>query len=330
VIITRERLIELARREAEKRGERRGLLAAYLVGSVAAGDSLLGGTADVDVVMIHREPPLRDREIVSLSADVHLELFHYDRSRFSQPRDLRIDADLGPPLCRSVRLFDPDHFFDWVQAGACAQFDLPDQKLTRARRLLDRARRLRSSLTPGPRAGASLLSAAFDGANAVMMLNDGPCSGRRLIPQLRKRFDQLGRLDLFRAVLALFDADQAASWDIQSWISEWARGYDRLIDRDSDPLRTPVRRDYYLRAFHELADSSEPEAIVPHLVLHWPQPVGAGESDDGKEPGDDAYMDLLAETSLAPDQVTARQHDLETCLDQMELYLEDWAGQHGA
>ncbi|MGA9531237.1 MAG: hypothetical protein WBR18_00825 [Anaerolineales bacterium] len=330
MIITRERLIELAEREAEKRGERRGLLAAYVVGSVATGDPIFAGSADVDVVMIHPDPPLRDREIVVLSPDVHLDLYHYDRSRFGQPRELRVDPDLGPSLCQAVRVFDPDHFFDWVQAGACAQFDLPDQRVTRGRNLLSRARDMRASLRPDPVAAVRFVTAALDGANAAMMVSGLPCSGRRVIPNLRARFELVERLDLFRHLIELFNVDQADSSKVADWIAQWAKGYDRRMSEGEDPLMQPARRDYFLRAFHELADSGQPEAIMPLLILHWP-----GMSAKGARPAElpehsEAYLDLLAMADLTPDRLVARKHDLEATLDHMELFLEDWAERHGA
>jgi hypothetical protein len=330
VIITRERLIELAEREAEKRGQRRRLVAAYVVGTVATGDPLLAGSADVDIVMIHSEPPLRDREVVTLSPDVHLDLHHYDRARYGQPRELRIDPDLGPSLCRAIRVFDPDHFFDWVQAGACAQFDLPSQRVTRGRTLLARAREKREALRADSVAALNFTTAAFDGANAAMMVSGLPCSGRRLIPDLRARFEQLDRLDLFRHLIELFKADQADSTSVADWIADWAKAYDRLMSEGADPLKQPARRDYFLRAFHELADAGQPEAIMPLLIMHWPGIDGEAEGEPELSAEYRGYQDLLRATDLMPDQMESRKHDLEATLDEMEMFLEDWAERHGA
>jgi len=329
VIITRERLIELAEREAVKRGERRGLLAAYVVGSVASGDPLLAGCADVDIVMIHAEPPLRNREIISLSPDVHLDLLHHPRSRFDSPRALRTDPDLGPALCQAIRVFDPDHFFDWVQAGACAQFDLPAQRVARGRQLLSRAREARAALGPGPSSPKDFLRAAFDGANAALMVDGPPCHGRRLIPGLRNRFDKMGQLNLFRELIQLFGADRSDAWNVPDWVATWAKSFDRMIAEGTDPLMQPVRRDYFLRAFHELADSGQPEAILPLLIMQWP--VHSNQTDTSDESFDStgAYNDLLQAADLTPDRIESRKLDLEATLDQMELSLEAWAERHG-
>lgn len=329
MIITRERLIELAEREAAKRGERRGLLAAYVVGSVAAGDPLLAGCADVDVVMIHADPPLRDREIVPLSPDVHLDLHHHTRSRFDPPRALRTDPDLGPALCQAIRVYDPDHFFDWVQAGACAQFDLPAHRVGRGRRLLSRAREIRASLGASDSSPQDFLRAAFDGANAALMVGGPPCTGRRLIPEFRERFDQMDQLHLFRELIQLYGGDRADSWNLPDWIAAWAKDCDRTISEGTSPLMLPVRRDYFLRAFHELADSGQPEAILPLLVIHWPGSSQLRDGSGSPVEHSEAYDDLLNTVDLTPERVESRKFDLEAVLDQMELSLEAWAERHG-
>ncbi len=140
MIITRAKLVELARREAEARAASGDLVSAYLVGSVAYGEPLLGGTADIDLVLIHAEDPATDREIVPLSADVHLDIVHHGRQRYAQPRGLRIDPWLGPAISGPVFLYDPQHFFEWAQAGARGQFFRADHTLARARSLLQAAR----------------------------------------------------------------------------------------------------------------------------------------------------------------------------------------------
>jgi len=330
MIITRERLIDLGRREAIERGERQHLAAAYLVGSVATGEPLFAGCADIDVVLIHNLSPVRSREIVQLSADVHLDLHHRARADFEAPRQLRTDPELGPALCHSLRLYDPEHFFDWVQASACAQFSHASNRLERARSFLIRARAAQRELAGQDAWQAALAGAAVDGANAAATLAGSPVSGRRLVPLLRVRFDAIDRLDLFAGFLRLFDADQTAGWDLPLWISQWAKAYDLTLDRADGQPRAAVRRDYYLRAFQSLAEDGMAEAVVVPLVLTWPSLP----EDDAPEPAVAeslaARESLFRASGLNGQNQAERWAQLDSFLDQVELFLEEWGNDHGA
>jgi predicted nucleotidyltransferase len=74
VKITRQHLIDLARNEALKRADLNNVLSAYLIGSVASGDPLLGDTADIDLVLIHQGEAPSQRETVRLSHQVHFDI----------------------------------------------------------------------------------------------------------------------------------------------------------------------------------------------------------------------------------------------------------------
>lgn len=329
MIITRDRLIDLAREEAETRASRRPLLAAYVVGSVAQGEPLYGGSADIDLVLIHSAPPLRQREIVELSEDVHFDIFHKARGEYDPPRELRTDPDLGPGLYNAVRLHDPDHFFDWVQAAACAQFDSPQNRLARAEAFLQRARASRAALRHADCWPQAFSRAALDGANAIACLLGPPATGRRLVESLREAFGQLDRLDLFGDFLRLFGAHGLDGWDVPSWLATWAKSYDLAIAADADPTFAPVRRDYYLRAFQVMADRGQAEAIVLLLLMHWPPVLPASDHPRAEEV-QDAWNNLLSAAGVDPQFQPTRETELERFLDQIERAILHWGEIHGA
>lgn len=330
MIITRERLIELGRREATERGERQRLAAVYLVGSVVEGDPLVGGSADIDLVLIHNLSPLRPREIVRLSTDVHLDLHHRARAEFEAPRQLRTDPDLGPALCHSIRLHDPEHFFDWVQASACAQFHHPSNRMARARALLTRARTLQRSLSVDDGWQRRLASAAVDGANAAATLGGQPAHGRRLVPGLRTRLDALDQLALFAGFLRVFDADQSAGWDLPGWMAHWAKAYDASLEQSEDKVRAPVRRDYFLRAFQTLAEADMAEAVVVPLLLTWPALDAEQVPEVVMADCTGARQSLYAACGLQDAKLAERRTRLDAFLDDVELFLEAWGSEHGA
>ncbi|HZW05247.1 MAG TPA: hypothetical protein VFF68_15045, partial [Anaerolineaceae bacterium] len=66
--ITRDHLLKIAREMAEQRARRnRGLVCIYLTGSLLTDAPLLGGTADIDLILIHNSEPAYPREVVRIT-----------------------------------------------------------------------------------------------------------------------------------------------------------------------------------------------------------------------------------------------------------------------
>jgi hypothetical protein len=330
LIITAERLTELARQECEKRSRRADIVSGYLIGSVAAGDPLVGGCADIDLVLVHAATPLRDREFVPLSAEVHHDILHLTRSDFDPPRRLRTQPDIVPELCTAVRLYDPDHFFDWVQAAACAQVDRPDNRLRRARRLLKQSRGLLTELAAVQSWQPRYCTAAIAAANACASLLGPPAAGRRLLPILRLRFDELGVLPLYARFLHLFRLTQSDFHHLPLWLSAWAKAYDEAMGDGSDDEAKAVRRDYYLHAFQALADHADVPAVLLPLLQTWPRRTSEGAEQEAEDEIASAYSQLLGSMHLSPSDLESRQFQLESFLDEVDLFLEDWGVRHGA
>ena len=65
--ITRQVVDKIIGETVESRTQKnRNILSIYLTGSYLFDDYLLGGTADVDLVMIHIDQPESEREIIRL------------------------------------------------------------------------------------------------------------------------------------------------------------------------------------------------------------------------------------------------------------------------
>ena len=126
--ITRALLHKLARDNAEKIVRRnRELVCIYLTGSLLEAEPLLGGTTDIDLIVVHNSQPAYPREMVHLSDEVHLDIAHLSIDSFRQPRSLRTDPWLGSFLnANPTLLHDTQHWFEFTQASAGAQFDQPE------------------------------------------------------------------------------------------------------------------------------------------------------------------------------------------------------------
>ena len=72
--VTRESLIRIARETVQERAfNDKDVMAAYLTGSlVGEADPMLGGTADIDLILVHASTPMLKRELVKLTPDFHL------------------------------------------------------------------------------------------------------------------------------------------------------------------------------------------------------------------------------------------------------------------
>jgi hypothetical protein len=69
---------------------------------------MLGGTADIDLVFVHKTCRKKTREFVKLTPDFHLDISRRAKDEFKSPRDLRGDPWLGyemydPSCCTNAR-----------------------------------------------------------------------------------------------------------------------------------------------------------------------------------------------------------------------------------
>ncbi|MGH2607257.1 MAG: hypothetical protein ACRDG5_11765 [Anaerolineales bacterium] len=329
--ITREKLIELARRHAVDAARETALVSAYLTGSVVSGDPLLGGYADVDLVLIHETAPPRAREVVPLSDDVHLDVAHHARSRYTNPRALRVDPWLGPAVCEPAFLYDPDHFFEWAQAGARGQFHRPDHVAARARAMLEAARAIApASASKGGDWLAGYLEGAMRGANAAALLTGFPVWGRRFCLSLDERAHSLGHPEVHGGFVRLMAGENDIAWDLPAWISAWARAIDLASASDHDPDLHPSRRAYYLRGFQALLEAGHPESTLWHLLVTWLRAIRALRDAGTESDHVPAFQSAREALGLQDVDRTARAGDLESYLDHAESLIEDWAVRAGA
>ncbi|MBK9924574.1 MAG: hypothetical protein IPP66_04705 [Anaerolineales bacterium] len=124
--VTRESLIRIAKETAQERAfNDKEIIAAYLTGSLANDelDPMLGGTADIDIIFVHKEEPKHRREFVRLTPDFHVDIGNRAKAEFKRPRELRLDPWLGWEMYDPQLLFEREKFFEFVQAGLRAGFE---------------------------------------------------------------------------------------------------------------------------------------------------------------------------------------------------------------
>jgi len=331
VRITREKLIQLAQQEVERRaGAGQALLSGYLIGSAAHAEPLLGGAADVDLVLIHTETPPHQTEIVPLSDVVHLDITHHSAAFYDQPTQLRVDPWWGPALSEPVFLFDPQHFFERAQAGARGQFHRPDRAIARAQAFLLHARRAQQRLLEDSCWPQAYLEAAMEGANAAACLAGPPAAGRRLALTIERNTATLGAPEVFAAFQRLLNAEAVTTWRIPDVLSAWARAFDAASAQGGDPCFQPARRNYHLAGFQALAEAGRPEAILWPLLHTWDQAIRSLPRVPSTAVYRSAWEALLAQLGLLPTESGLRLDELEAFLDHVDFILEKWAHDNGA
>lgn len=332
--IERATLVKIARDTALKRMQARpSLLSAYLTGSVAAGEPMLGDATDIDLVLIDSLPPPAAREVVRLTDQVALDIHHRHRDEYANAKLLRGHPWRGPELAEPLFLHDPTHFFELAQASARGQFHRPENVATRARTFAAWARdALHVGELPGaepeaPVALADLCQAALNAANAAITLTGFPAGGRRLAMKLEAAARKLGRQDLYTAFIDLFGAPAVDEATATQFLADWSAAY-RAGPSAADELIHPARRTLYERGFHAMIQAGRPADALWLMVLTWNAlmrnvPTGGGHAD--------RWAAFLQRLGLAPAAAyAARVQQAVEYVDAVTALVEDWAERNGA
>ncbi len=352
--ITRDRLLALALEETERRAERGDVLSGYVIGSLAAGDPLLGGKGDIDLVLIHGDDPLVEREFMPISSQIHLDITHRPRSFYRQPRKLREHPWYGPEMCEPAFLYDPTHYFEWAQAAVRGQFHRPDFVYARACAFLRHARRSAAQARGDRGWLGTYLQSLLETINAAASLSGFPAAGRQVGPQLAARLSELGYTELYHRFQQLLGADRLEPRRLPDWIAAWARAYDRALEHQSSEtepspnltgenaladrtdgslkrrLRTfgdglaAERRAYYLAGFQTMVEDGRGPLILWPLLASW-QRVAASNA-----PHTDSWEAVLKQLQLSRIYADRRLTQLERLQDQVEDQLERWSERVGA
>ncbi len=333
--ITREILLKIARETAAQRVKvSRRLVCIYLVGScLTETQPLLGGTTDIDLVMIHDTEPNQEREVVRLSDEVHLDISHYSQDLFHQPRHLRIDPWLGPFIYnKPLVLHDSNHWFDYNQAATGAQFQQADNVLARSRALADLARRGWMDLSFGSapdhrRKVYGFLKALENAGNAIASLTGVPLTERRFLVQFPQRALAIGRQDLSAGLVSLLASEVEVSDETwESWLAGWDQALQSVAQVEGCPPRLhPTRRGYYLRAAAALWEE-HPTAAFWLLMRTWTLAVYHLPADS---PSILPWQEACRTAGLDKAHFGARLEALDAYLDSVEEALDRWGQING-
>jgi hypothetical protein len=322
VRVTRDKLIDLARAEAERRGQSEDVISGYLIGSVADGEPLIDGTADIDLVLIHTYLPERARELLPLSENIHFDITHHHSDLYSNPPELRIHPWLGPSMCEPIFLYDPNHFFERAQAGVRGQFYQLDYVHARSAAFLKNARRFKSNMVHSITWITNYAHAILEAFNALVNLGGFPVAGRRMVLKLEDRLKDLGFDEHFLAFQNLLGGDSLSKVQLQNWLTAWEKNF--IAAGYFSPMFDPTRKNYFLYAFRNLLDSDSYTAIVWNLITTWNQAAGILEEAGETLQVDAIWKDTMVKLRISPEFRDERGSELEAQLDNIEEIIEHW------
>ena len=238
--VTRESLIRIAKETAQERAfNDRDIIAAYLTGSLVDDelDPMLGGTADIDIILVHASEPKRLREFIKLTPDFHVDISHRAKSEFKRPRELRLDPWLGWEMYDPKLLFEREKFFEFVQAGLRAgfEFNAPALALQRSRSLLAHGRQIWRDLLEindavTPNDVLQYMKSLYHAVNAVAELSGPPLQERRLMLEFASRAEAAQRPGMEAALVGLLGASELDGSTIQAWLPDWKLAFESAME----------------------------------------------------------------------------------------------------
>ena len=330
--INRDILTNLAHEEVKKRIRNDpGVVTAYLCGSLLEENYLLGGTTDIDLVFVHISQPECGREIVRLSAEIHLDIAHHAQKEYEQPRNIRSHAWLGPAVYSCLPLYDVNHFMDFTQASVRGQFNQPEMILQRAKPQVEHARQIWFSLQDNPEQTgvdvlSSYLSAVEHAANSIALLSGGPLTERRFLMNFSLRAEAAGSPGLFPGLLGLLGGAKFDREQVRTLLPDWETALLALPQPVNKLRLHPHRRSYYRRAFEAMLEMGEPRLILWPLINTWTLAAKQFAEDS---PEWSTWNRVCLDFELVGPAFKERVEALDAYLDQVEETIDRWASAMG-
>ena len=309
------------------------LHAAYLLGSLRSDDPLLGGTTDIDLVLVHKYLAPAERETVALTPEISVDIFHKTQDAYQEPRQLRRDPWMGYPLTfNHILLFDTDHWLEFVQSSVTAEFHRADNVLARVNAMQSAAReRWRTLFTMPPESYLNWLDQFMEtlslGANALAGLIGSPLTTRRFMRTFHERIESLGTPEVWSSFTGLLGCSEGFQVDHKVLIEAFGQDLHHVAETVTPPPRlAPCRHPYYVQGIWALARSEDPTNMLWPLLSVW---LDIHLSLPEPSPGYSTWQAFLGDLNLVEEVSEGKTRALDVFLDQVEVLIEAWADTYG-
>lgn len=324
--ITRDILLNQAQENATKLAAKdRGLICIYIAGSLLQENPLIGGITDIDLICVHDRRVNVRREVIRLSADVSLDLAHYEQEEFEPARKLRTNAWIGGEMENvPIVLHDSLHWYDFTRASATAQFWRPENIAARAHSFLVPARKawsdLRDEAVPqGIKRITAYLTALRDTANSVAVLSGAPLTVRRMLVDLPMRALKASLPDFAGDFVQLFTNSEITDELFDQWLQSYPAVFEELKETGTAPVSLQFfRQAYYEKAIRALYPDHPAAAIWTLLdTSTW-----AASALPKSGPSYKNWQTLCRTLELDSRHMPARLDALDSLLDTVEETVE--------
>jgi hypothetical protein len=330
--VTRESLIRIAKETAQERAYNDAeIIAAYLTGSLLNVEPMLGGTADIDIVLVCKNTPTKSREFVKLTPDFHLDIIRRSRDEFKNLRELRTDPWLGYEMYDPMLLYEREKFFDFVQASLRAGFDFegPPLMLQRCRKLLAHARQVWMDLSEvegpaGPTEIKKYMDSLYHAINTIAEVSGEPIYERRVLLEIPFKAEAAQRPGLSIGAYALIGASQVDVEKMNAWLGDWKSAFKLASERRGVDLTIhPARLNYYEKAIKAMLEGKNPQAALWPLLHTW---TLAAEVLEGDHLG--FWQGAINELGLGA-HFQERVEGLDQYIDEIDILLDEIASANG-
>jgi len=307
--------------------------AAYMMGSLIHDDPLVGGTTDIDLVLVHKYQASTERECLSITPDVSLDIFHKVREDYDDHRAFRQDPWMGYPLTHyNIILYDTNHWLEFIQASVNAEFHRPDNVLVRVRKFSTSARDQWFTLLQQP---FNTQDAWLDrylitlslAANSISGLIGPPLTRRRFLLTFEERVEDLGVPKILAGFQGLLGFSDGHQEDLFNWINAFEEDLAFISEKSTPPVHLlPCRHSYYTSAIEALAKSNSPAKAIWPLMRTW---LDIRLALNKPSPNEETWKACLSSLNLSEDQVDEKSEALDAFLDSVDIVLETWESTYG-
>ena len=293
---------------------------------------MLGGTADIDIILVQASEPKHRREFVKLTPDFHLDISHRAKAEFKRPRELRVDPWLGWEMYDPMLLYEREKFFEFVQAGLRAgfAFNAPAPALLRSRTLLAHGRQIWRDLlaigdTVTPQDVTQYMKSLYHAVNAVAELSGPPLQERRLMLEFASRAETAKRPGMDAGLVGLLGASALDPSAISAWMPDWKLAFESAMENSRvDPRIHPARLNYYEKAIRAILEGDNPTAALWPLLQTWTLAA-----DVLPDHAVEAWRSACGQLGLTGGGIEERVSGLDHFLDEVEALLDELATEHG-
>ncbi|MCJ7694967.1 MAG: hypothetical protein MUO40_06010 [Anaerolineaceae bacterium] len=332
--ITQELLRKLAQEHVNKcRRLESDIVAAFLTGSVLTPEPILGGSTDIDIVLVHKENYFVEREVARVSNEISLDIVHQSQSFYTNHRNLRLNPWLGKALrTHASILFDTDHWLEFIQASVSSQFDRPENVYGRALPLLEKARALWFEIEePKEEAFLEWFNSFFQAvglaANAIAVLNGIGLTTRRFLVDFPNRAEALGNNALNETLLKIISAENTSVEQMQAWRIPWENALDAAGADPDCPINIhPNRKHYFLSAYDAMVESGTHQFALWPLMETWSQAINILWRDQSQQ---GAWLRFSSDLGFSPESKMNHFNALDSFLDLVEVTLDTWKNGFG-